>query len=717
MLAWQLWGILIIAIVVSVTVVYTTPVDPATTPSKIEAPVTTPKGTLRMYTPRIIDRDPRVEDSGIVRRLRNLLKLLEIKNVIIWGHPLNSHTHSYVHDAFFTAAQRTGVYTQWVPQETYHVTKTIQPYDGPVDNCLFLTEGQVCDGMPESDKSWYIFHNVDQERTPFPNIDSSRILNLQFYHHGFDTIAHQVFDVFHRRVYEKNEVCMPWATNILPYEFYPLVDYMSKPNEIHIVGQDGPSYAEKISRFADASPQLKLVHRTAGVQNSEMIEIVRDAHCAPAIIMEFQKGCGYIPCRTFKNISYGQVSVTNSTNSDYILHHNTVYNVDEVKLAKRWASEYSVEDTRAKQIRAYNLVRQRHTYLNRWEFLLSSLLPSPAVSELDVVHLSCHQGCINYIAQISVDLQWKLTTINMLAEYGSSKVYNVTRKRADQLWDKYADVILRQSCVIVSDTAPLARIILQHMDVYKGHLIVWICNRHDYADKASLDEGEEFPDDEWTNMLIEASAVHSDRVRVFGYTKLERVYSIQKNVYWDGSFADTVVKPVSKYVPSLEPVESKLPLDKHEYVFIPPYINDEHLIDYDALISAGIKYFRGRYNGPDDLIGVRCILHVPYAASNLALFECLARGIVYYLPSETFMRFLLKKGPSWFQTLDNVFQYSEWYDTRMRHLYVYFDSWQDFADKLGRNEHGAKSKTCMEWAENEYKSNLELWSIVTRKWW
>jgi hypothetical protein len=32
----------------------------------------------------------------------------EIKQIVIWGHKLHTHTHSYIHNAFFRAFQKMG---------------------------------------------------------------------------------------------------------------------------------------------------------------------------------------------------------------------------------------------------------------------------------------------------------------------------------------------------------------------------------------------------------------------------------------------------------------------------------------------------------------------------------------------------------------------------------------------------------------------------------
>ena len=46
--------------------------------------------------------------------------------------------------------------------------------------------------------------------------------------------------------------------------------------------------------------------------------------------------------------------------------------------------------------------------------------------------------------------------------------------------------------------------------------------------------------------------------------------------------------------------------------------------------SLGIKVFNGRYNGPKDLAEFFGVIHIPYAWSNLALFEAIQLGIIFF---------------------------------------------------------------------------------------
>jgi hypothetical protein len=318
-------------------------------------------------------------------------------------------------------------------------------------------------------------------------------------------------------------------------------------------------------------------------------------------------------------------------------------------------------------------------------------------------------------------LGWELSTLNLQREQKTNTVYNMTQSRARHYWQLYKTQLQASDLVISSDTAPLARIVLENLHDFRGKLIVWICNRFDYhhEEPGEPSPDDPFPDRGWYDLLVKTSREHSDQVRVVSYTKLERIYALDMGIFWDGPFADAVLKPVcnASHPP---PADSFIPEEvrarKSEYLFIPPYLNDEKLISFKTLDQYNVLYYRGRYNGPEDLVGFKAILHIPYAASNLALFENLQRGLVYYLPSETFQRELLKQH-QWFSGGFERFQYSEWYDLKMRHLFVYFDSWTDLLQKLQQNAHQSLIPIIQDWSKNETLYSLCQWNVLAHQWW
>ena len=93
---------------------------------------------------------------------------------------------------------------------------------------------------------------------------------------------------------------------------------------------------------------------------------------APAITGFWQQDVGYIPCRIFKNISYGCIGITNSKYVADIIKGNCIYDKDSRELYKK-TKEFLQQpnDIIKKSLRMQmENVKSYHTYLNRVDDIL-----------------------------------------------------------------------------------------------------------------------------------------------------------------------------------------------------------------------------------------------------------------------------------------------------------------------------------------------------------
>jgi len=283
--------------------------------------------------------------------------------------------------------------------------------------------------------------------------------------------------------------------------------------------------------------------------------------------------------------------------------------------------------------------------------------------------------------------------------------YNIGQARADQLWNERRGEFEKYDLVITSDTAPLSRIFLR--DAFKGKLIIWICTRYNYADQATNDCG--FPDPEYYEII--RAATKNPRVRIVAYTAFEHMWAKQTGV----DVGTRVVRPTGMGGVGDEVVRPLIPasVDKPKTLFIPPYHNDTKLVDLQGMCqSLGLTAYRGRYAGPNELEGFRGIVHIPYAWSNLALYENLARGLLYFLPS---LGMLLKFGKCneffWsppYQVGSLLF--SEWYNPANRGLFRFFGSWQELPKVVADTDFAAMRKTLREWSVKHVERQVGEWA-------
>ena len=74
-----------------------------------------------------------------------------MKKVVIWGHKLGTHTHSYVHFGYWRAADYLGYEVEW-----YDDDDDVSNVD--FSESIFITEHNVCKNMPVLDDCVYFNH-------------------------------------------------------------------------------------------------------------------------------------------------------------------------------------------------------------------------------------------------------------------------------------------------------------------------------------------------------------------------------------------------------------------------------------------------------------------------------------------------------------------------------------------------------------------------------
>jgi hypothetical protein len=135
----------------------------------------------------------------------------------------------------------------------------------------------------------------------------------------------------------------------------------------------------------------------------------------------------------------------------------------------------------------------------------------------------------------------------------------------------------------------------------------------------------------------------------------------------------------------------------------------------------GIKVFNGRYNGPKDMAEFAGVIHIPYAWSNLAFFEAIQLGLVYFIPSLKFLKYLIhtpndrNKGQSFFWSpplREDVLHLSEWYLPGHKDILVYFDSWEDLKEKVKNLNYNEQKKKLKEFGIKHEQDMLEKWKNI-----
>jgi len=307
--------------------------------------------------------------------MNHLLKV--IKRVVIWGYPKDTHTHSYIHEAFYRAFCYLGYETFWFNNST-----NVSNFD--FSNTLFLTSGDVeSEKIPVRKDCLYILHNV-----PGKNFGDIRdnIVVIQVFGKRIPAIKNIVKINAYTYIEDKT-IYLPWATNLLPHEIDVNIIIRKDSKEVNYVGtvaDSGYSNVQvplnkfsigcaedsiKVFVYGGYTPGGKafnIENRPGFVSNERHINLIRSSAYAPQFCGDFQLDIGYLPCRIFKNISYGHHGLTNSSFVNDMFNGELIYDEDGYTLYTKARSQLPSNKTRS----LIQLVRDKHTFVNRIETIL-----------------------------------------------------------------------------------------------------------------------------------------------------------------------------------------------------------------------------------------------------------------------------------------------------------------------------------------------------------
>ena len=296
----------------------------------------------------------------------------KITQVVLWGHKLHSHTHSYIHYAFVKAFTYLGYKTLWL-DNTDDITNI------NFSNSLFITEGQVDDNIPILNDCYYVLHNCKSNK--YKNI--TKKINLQVY---TNTIPKHSTLIENSCYYCGDCLLMTWGTDLLPFEIDINIQKLlnneikyTEPKTLHFIGM--PLFPWDLA--LDFCKNNNINYQQQGgfsnnVSAEENMKIIQQSYLAPSIQCQWQVENHYVPCRIFKNISYGKMGLTNNEYVYNLFNTQIFYSNNIEELMKKGVEFENMDDDykKSKLIPLMENVRDNHTYLNRIKcmfFLLNKL--------------------------------------------------------------------------------------------------------------------------------------------------------------------------------------------------------------------------------------------------------------------------------------------------------------------------------------------------------
>jgi hypothetical protein len=279
---------------------------------------------------------------------------------------------------------------------------------------------------------------------------------------------------------------------------------------------------------------------------------------------------------------------------------------------------------------------------------------------MKILHITFHYGCAKAIEDIlsmdNIELTTKIVTSGIDGYY-----YNMTKKRSHEAYERHKDYYNSFDVIIVTDTVPLSRILLE--GGYKGKLIIVATNRFDYAD--TREKG--FPDDEYYESMRKVSNMNN--VLFIANNYFEIFYALEKGVEITNVILFTS-RPLIRE-------------DKKGY-YIPTYHNDKLFELYKKCKEQGLDVTTGRYKDKYELAGFKAVIHIPYTWNSIALWDALSVGIPYYVPTVYLLNILCKRKGFWFQNVNYLkekIDFCEFYHCGENYKFLrYFNSLENIPD-------------------------------------
>lgn len=300
---------------------------------------------------------------------------LETCNFCVFGFKNSYNTFRHIHEAFYRALK-----FKYPERQVLWLDSQDDLFKTDFSNTFFISMSHAVDGMPRRKDCMYAVHHIESAAKEY-------LTGLPLLHYGLyvDTIQMPSNAIqldqdayFFPQPWEAYDaVVFRWGTDLLPDEIQnnkPDRVFRNESREINYIGTPISEVQPFMSVCAENGIQFNRIGGYSGttpVSIEENVRLVQKSYMAPAISDDYHKGCGYIPCRLFKNISYGQIPLTNNKFANDSFQGRLIYNGDARQLfydGREQLANYKLEDLHA----LMDEVAIKHTYLNKIEIMLKA---------------------------------------------------------------------------------------------------------------------------------------------------------------------------------------------------------------------------------------------------------------------------------------------------------------------------------------------------------
>jgi len=327
---------------------------------------------------------------------------MKFSKIIVWGSKLDTgHTHGFIHEAIYRAGKYLGHPIYWLDNRD-NITNDF------FDNALVITEqwlvfqNGISNNMPLNKTATYIVHYLGNKGPVEGNpgaemyLDKvAKLIDFRFANNwGMNGIPDKNYAYIFQpenyikindgtSYYERGEhydnFYSIWATDILPNE----IDFDKRFVPFHEPkfaffggtiskgwGNQDDGNESYVIPFAEecVKNNIQFIHNDPH-KNPLTVEQIREAVSKSYLPIDIRPknhlANEYIPCRSIKNCSYGQLVITNSPSVYKFFDEEAAYSSDPRELFEISNRMQSDPNTKDLILRQMKMVKEKHTYVNR----------------------------------------------------------------------------------------------------------------------------------------------------------------------------------------------------------------------------------------------------------------------------------------------------------------------------------------------------------------
>ena len=329
---------------------------------------------------------------------------------------------------------------------------------------------------------------------------------------------------------------------------------------------------------------------------------------------------------------------------------------------------------------------------------------------VNVLHITNHVGTNKNMSNVFKNIgdKYNLTT------RGYKYPLYINNQMANVIWTENKNQWNNFNVIVVSDVVSIARPLLQNIDDHHINIIIYITNRFDWGDFNHVDK-------EYCQLYSKLST--HPRVFFCSDNRYDQYYA---SIHGIKFFYDDCIRLVPEI--SVDILNENITLNNKLFVFnrgtsisIYKQILDQMSFQYDIY---GENY--ERYKDPQHISQYLAYLHLPYQVNIQSLYENLASGVIYIIPSKQFITNLINTCQWYYweeryrspDLLSKSIELAEWYQDELKDLFIYFDSWPDLNHKicmLTPQKKYEKQQIIANYIKENNKNNLNKWTALLNK--